>query len=137
MSDESKFIDRLRTIERRMANAPDGVDSNGVASAMRARLAAARVAESDSLQRCAMPDPWSRDLFVAVCRRYGVEPFHERGLRQTTVSIRVPASFLRDVLSPQAEQMARELDGYLNGFIDRVIGAAFGVEYTHDGAPSE
>ena len=26
-----------------------------------------------------MPDPWKRQLFVALCRRYGLKPFREAG----------------------------------------------------------
>ncbi|MFM7641239.1 MAG: hypothetical protein ACKO45_06775 [Cyanobium sp.] len=40
--------------------------------------------------RFTMADQWSRHLFVALLRRYGVQPYRYRGRRRTTVMARIP-----------------------------------------------
>jgi hypothetical protein len=38
--------------------------------------------------RFSLPDPWQRRLFLALCWRYGLEPYRQKGLRYTTVVVR-------------------------------------------------
>jgi hypothetical protein len=40
-----------------------------------------------------MPDQWSRQLFMALCRRYGLKPYRYSRQRYTTVMLRAPKEF--------------------------------------------
>lgn len=41
-----------------------------------------------------IPDPWSRQLFTALGRRYGLRPFRYRRMHRQTVLIKAPTSFV-------------------------------------------
>ena len=42
-----------------------------------------------------MPDQWSRHLFLALCRRYGMKPYRYYRRRRNTVMVRAPEAFPR------------------------------------------
>lgn len=69
----------------------------------------------------ALPDPWKRKLFVALCRRYGLAPYRERGRRYSSVLVRAPKTFQDQTLFPEFEALASELDTHLAELTDRVI----------------
>lgn len=69
----------------------------------------------------ALPDPWKRKLFVALCRRYGLKPYRQPGRRYSTVMVRAPRTFHDQTLFPEFEALATELDAHLEELTDRVI----------------
>jgi hypothetical protein len=68
-----------------------------------------------------LPDPWTRQLFVALCRRYGLKPFRERGRRSSTVQVRAPQTFHDRTLYPEFLVLAAELEAHLQELTERVI----------------
>lgn len=88
---------------------------------MRLRLA--------DLQRCdpaiemqfSLPDPWSRRLFLALCRRNGLKPYRYPRQRTTTVVVRLPRGFLDQVLWPEFNELNQALVVYLEEVRVRVI----------------
>ena len=48
--------------------------------------------------KSSMPDAWSVKLFVAVCRRYGLQPYRYVRQCRTTVMVRVPRAFFDAVV---------------------------------------
>ena len=68
-----------------------------------------------------MPDDWSRRLFTALLRRYGIQPFRYRGQRYTTVMARVSKSFVDKTLWPEFVELDNVLRAYLSDITDRVI----------------
>jgi tRNA nucleotidyltransferase (CCA-adding enzyme) len=64
---------------------------------------------------------WSRRLFVALCRRYGLKPYRYRRQRLTTVVLRVPRGFVDQVLWPEFGELNQALVSYLNEVTLRVI----------------
>ena len=71
-----------------------------------------------------LSDGWSRKVFVALCRRYGVKPYRKRGQRRTTVMAKLSKSFVEETLWPEFEQIAKELRMHLEEVTDRIIAAA-------------
>ena len=71
--------------------------------------------------RLSLGDPWSRQLFVALCRRYGLRPFRYRGQRRTSIMLQVPEAFLNDVLWPEFQELHQVLVDYLSEITDRII----------------
>jgi hypothetical protein len=51
--------------------------------------------------RFSLADQWSRHLFVALMRRYGIQPYRYSRQRRTTVMARLSRSFLNDTLWPE------------------------------------
>ncbi len=68
-----------------------------------------------------MTDQWSRRLFLALCRRYGLRPYRYRRQRLTTVMVHVPRDFVDQVLWPEFEELNQALTSYLNEVTLRVI----------------
>ena len=62
-----------------------------------------------------MPDQWSRQLFMALSRRYGLKPYRYRRQRHTTVVIRAPKGFIETAPWPEFTELNQALRTYLNG----------------------
>lgn len=68
-----------------------------------------------------LPDRWSRRLFLALCRRYGLKPYRYPHQRYSTVVLRAPKSFINETLWPEFLEISRALDEYLNEATERII----------------
>ncbi len=64
---------------------------------------------------------WSRRLFTALLRRYGIRPYRYRRQRYTTVMARVSVSFVEDTLWPEFQELSEALHAHLDEITDRVI----------------
>lgn len=122
--DEAKLRERLRMIEALHA----GTTSDGereaarlAAERIRARLAEVRSREPDVLLSYSLPDPWTRKLFVALCRRYELKPFRRPRQRWSTVLVVAPESFQRGTLWPEYLALSEELEKHLQEVTDRVV----------------
>jgi hypothetical protein len=71
--------------------------------------------------RFSMADQWQRRLFLALCRRYGIEPYRYKGQRYTTLIIRAPRSFVDNTLWPEYLELQAALHAYLNDATERII----------------
>ncbi len=71
--------------------------------------------------RFSMADQWQRRLFLALCRRYGLEPYRYKGQRSTTVMVRAPRSFVDQTLWPEYLELQAALHSYLNEATERII----------------
>ncbi len=68
-----------------------------------------------------LTNKWSRKLFVALLRRYGLEPYRYPRQRYTTVMVQVPASFVEETLWPEFTELDTTLTAYLDSITNRVI----------------
>jgi hypothetical protein len=68
-----------------------------------------------------VPDNWSRQLFIALCRRYGITPFRYRRLRRQTVIVKAPRSFIEQVLWPEFQELSAALTAYLAEITEKLI----------------
>jgi hypothetical protein len=121
---EAQLRDKLRKIEALFAaagTAGERLAAEAARERIRARLAAFARAEAPIEMQFGMPDQWSRRLFLALARRYGLEPYRYRRQRYTTVMMRVPRSFVQEVLWPEFEALNQALQTYLNDVTLRVI----------------
>ena len=66
-------------------------------------------------------DVWSRKVFVALLRRYGLKPYRYHRQRYTTVMAQVPKRFVEDTLWPEFEKIDAELQLYLKQVTDRIV----------------
>lgn len=122
--DEAGLREKLRKIEALHA----GTTSDGereatraAAERIRARLAEARAREPDIEFTYTMPDPWTRKLFLALCRRYGLKPFRRFRQHSTTVLVAAPATFQDNTLWPEFVALSKELRKHLAEVTERVI----------------
>ena len=124
ISEETQLREKMRKIEVLFAGA--GTEGERVAAGAALTRVRARLA---TLQRDAPPiemqfslsDQWSRRLFLALCRRYGLAPYRLYRQRLTTVMLKAPRRFVEEVLWPEFEELNLALLQYLNAVTLRVI----------------
>jgi len=124
MTPEQLLREKLRKIEALFARgATDGEKTAAGAAAdrIRARLGLAAGKEREIEIKLSIPDPWSRQLFIALCRRYGLRPFRYRRMHRQSVMIRAPKSFVDQVLWPEFEELSAALTSYLAEITEKVI----------------
>ena len=124
MTPEQSLREKLRKIEALFAGAAtDGerVAAGAAADRIRARLGTAAGKEKAIEMKFSISDMWSRQLFVALCRRYGLHPFRYRRMHRQTIIIRAPKSFVDQVLWPEFEELSAALTAYLSEITERVI----------------
>jgi hypothetical protein len=124
MNEFERLLERLRRVEVLHARTDVAGERDAAAAAMqaiRAQMAQFELADPPVEFKFTLQDGWSRRLFVALLRRYGIQPFRYRGQRRTTVMARVSESFVNSTLWPEFVELSRELNQYLSEVTDRVI----------------
>src|SRR5712672_1887757 len=124
MSIESQLREKLRKIEALFAGAGTAGERLAAEAALervRARLAELGQRDPSVEIQFSMPDQWSRHLFLALCRRYGLKPYRLHRQRSNTVMIRAPKGFIDQVLWPEFTELDRALQAYLHEVTLRVI----------------
>lgn len=124
MSEFSQLLERLRRVEALHARTDVAGERDAAANAIKAirsQLAQKEQHDPPVEYKFSLPDDWSRRLFTALLRRYGIEPYRYRGQRRTTVMARVSKSFVDDTLWPEYVELDDILKEYLSDITDRVI----------------
>lgn len=123
-SPEARLRDKLRKIEALFAGAGTAGEkaaAGAAADRIRALLGNAAGREAPEEIRCSVPDIWSRQLFVALCRRYGISPFRYRRMHRQTVIVKAPRSFFDEVLWPEFQELSSALTAYLAEITEKLI----------------
>lgn len=124
MTQEQQLREKLKRIEALHAGATTPGERDAAAAAMerlRAKLRESEQTEKALEFKFLMRDAWARRLFIALCRRYGLEPYRKRGQRYTTVTLRAPKSFVDGVLWPHYQDIQFALREYLDTATEHVI----------------
>lgn len=124
MTNEHELRDKLRKIEALFAGAKtvgEKAAAGAAADRIRERLLQATKAEAFTETKFRLPDTWSMQLFCALCRRYGLQPYRYRRQHRGTVMVKAPASFIDGVLWPEFQQLEDALTSYLADVTDRII----------------
>ncbi|MGB8527816.1 MAG: hypothetical protein WCD75_13445, partial [Rhodoplanes sp.] len=90
MTPEHILRDKLRKIEALFAGAATpGKKAAAGAAAERIRERLGRTAgkEEPVELKFSISDIWSRQLFIALCRRYGLRPFRHRRMHRQTIMV--------------------------------------------------
>ena len=124
MSAEQDLREKLRKIEALFsgaATAGEKAAADAAAERIRARLRMATGGEKPEEVRVSIPDRWSRQLFLALSRRYGITPFRYRRMHRQTIVVRAPRSFVDEVLWPEFQELSAALSAYLSEITERLI----------------
>jgi hypothetical protein len=129
--DEARLIQKLRSIEALFAGAT--TDGERIAAGRARERIMQRLAEWDREEppiehKFSMPDMWSRTLFLALLRRYDIQPYRRSGQRHTTVTAKVSRRFVEQTLWPQFLQSSEILEAYLAEVTDRVVRQVLSVD---------
>jgi hypothetical protein len=122
--DEAKLREKLTKIEALFAGA--ATEGERVAAGEARRRIQQRLQSVEKLDppvefRFSVPDAWSRKLFLALLRRYDLQPYRYRGQRRATVMVKAPRPFVQETLWPEYKQLGAALRTYLEEVTDRVI----------------
>jgi hypothetical protein len=141
---EARLIEKLRAIEALHARPGTAAEGQAAANArerIRQRLEEAAAPPDISAlpieYRFSMPDVWSRRVFVALLRRYGIQPYRFAGQRRTTVMAKVTRRFVDETLWPQYTAVNTELREYLSEVTDRVVATVIHEDLTEPGVVDE
>lgn len=124
MSDEAHLLEKLRKVEALLADAAtegERLAAGAARSRVRARLGEVQRASTPVEMQFSLADQWSRRLFVALCRRYGLEPYRLHRQRPTTVMLTAPKAFVEEILWPEFEALDTALARYLDAVTLQVI----------------
>jgi hypothetical protein len=124
MLSEDQLREKLRKIEALYAGAKTaGEKSAAGAAAERIRLKFENASKKEKAEefRFSIPDPWSRQLFIALCRRYGIKPFRYTRMHRQTVIVRAPASVVQITLWPEFEELSNALTTHLHEITSKII----------------
>jgi len=124
MNAEQALREKLHKIEVLFAGAAtDGEKAAAGAAAERIRERLGRSSDTEKQEetRFSIPDAWSRQLFIALCRRYGLHPYRHRRMHRQTILIKAPKSFVEQVLWPEFQELSAALVAYLSEITEKVI----------------
>ena len=116
--------DKLRKIEALFAGAAtpgEKAAAGAAAERIRERLGRTAGKEEPIELKFSISDIWSRQLFIALCRRYGLRPFRHRRMHRQTIMIKAPKSFIEQVLWPEFQELNAALIAYLSEITEKVI----------------
>ncbi|CAN5710972.1 hypothetical protein BH09MYX1_BH09MYX1_02280 [soil metagenome] len=135
---EGTLIEKLRKLEALHAGTKVDGEREAAARAaerIRERLAEMRSKEREEAWLYRMDEAWKRKLFVALCRRYGLKPYRERGRRYTTIQVRMPDAFRKQTFEPQFAAIAKEIAKEVDDLTERVLREAINEDVSE--APEE
>jgi hypothetical protein len=121
---EQQLREKLRKITALFEGAATPGERQAAAAAMdRLRKALNETVRTEPLPetKFTMADQWQRRLFLALCRRYGLKPYRNKGQRYTTVMLRAPRSFVHNTLWPEYVELQSALHAYLTEATERII----------------
>ena len=115
MNEETLLREKIRKLEALFAGAGTPGEKDAAEAGLeriRARLAELQTSDPPIEMQFSLSDPWTRKLFLALCRRYGLKPYRLPRQRMTTVMLRVPRKF---------KELSAALRRYLDEVTTRVI----------------
>lgn len=119
--------DELRERLRKIHSLFTGSDNPGERAAAAAAMdrLQARIdegAKTDQKEyQFSLHNPWSKKLFMALCRSRGYRPYRYPRMRHTTLCLMIEQSVLDETLWPEFVEMNQVLTDYLNEIADRII----------------
>ncbi len=131
MSDRDRLLEKLRRIEALYSGGATAGERSAAEAALRriqAKLHTLDSSDPPREYRFTLANTWSRRLFSALLRRYGIRPYRYAGQRHTTVMARVSKSFVDTTLWPQFEALNKALQEHLDSITESVIKEAIATD---------
>lgn len=116
MATQEQLREKLRKIEALFAGAGTTGERLAAGAALervRSKLRDQEREDPAAEMQFSIPDQWSRHLFIALCRRYGLKPYRQYRQRRTTVMVRAPRRFVEQVLWREFRDLDADLQSYL------------------------
>jgi len=124
MTERHRLAEKLRQLEAIFSGTEfegERIAANVAIQKLRDKLHQIEEADPPVEYKFSMDDMWSRKLFIALLRRYGMAPYRYPRQRHTTVMVRVSKSFVDTTLWPEFHELSDVLETYLTEVTDRLI----------------
>ena len=112
-------LSKLEALFARGATAGERAAAGAALERMQARLE--KEGEAEIEVKYSLPDVWSVRLFVAICRKHGVQPFRYRRQRRTTVMVRIRKTEFERTVATEFHALHLELTDYFAEMVDHLI----------------
>ncbi len=140
MSAESELIEKIKKLEALFSGgATKGEQAAAQAAKERilSKLKETRSKEKDVEYVLRLSDQWSKNLLLALCKRYNISPYRRYRQKYTTVMIKAPERFINEILWPEYIEMSKVLREYLDETTNKIIqkeifGGSLEVEIVED-----
>ena len=110
-----EIIAKIRKVEALFGGSEFTGEVNAAASALeRLNAQLAAVPEDKIEYKISLPDPWKRQLFLALARRHGLYPYRQSRQRHATVMVRDTPSHMDRILWPEFQELSKLLHAYLD-----------------------
>jgi hypothetical protein len=110
-----EIIAKIRKVEALFSGSEFAGEMNAAASALERLNAQLEAAPEAPVEyKFSLPDPWKRQLFLALARRHGLNPYRQYRQRHATVMLRTTASFVNQILWPEFLELEKLLHDYLS-----------------------
>lgn len=110
-----EIIDKIRKVEALFAGSTMDGEVGAAAEALERLNSRLTDASEEKIEfKMSLPDPWKRQLFLALARRHGLRPYRRVRQRHTTVLLRDSPSHMDHVLWPEYLELSRLLHSYLD-----------------------
>jgi hypothetical protein len=123
---DAELEDKLAKLEALFRRAGTAGEAKAAGAALDRLSKRKRTRQTE--QGMTFSNPWSVRLFVALCRKHGVEPYRYPRQRRTTVMMRVDGALLNGTILPQFEELEKELYVYVNDLTDHLIANGLGSD---------
>jgi len=127
MAVETDMIEKMRKIEALFARAGTAGERMAAESAIeriKKRIEACKQVDPAIAYKFSMNNAWSRRLFIALLRRYDIEPYRIYRQRHTTVMANVSKSFVDQTLWPEFTALDDALQAHLDAITSTIISQA-------------
>ncbi len=124
MTEYERLIQKLHRIEALFAGAKTKGERAAAQHAMQRILAKARDCEQADPPieyRFSLSNTWSRQVLIALLRRYQIRPYRYYRQRRTTVMAQVSPMFVKDTLWPEFEAINDALRAHFDQLTDQII----------------
>jgi hypothetical protein len=78
--------------------------------------------------RLSTPDTWHKRLLIALCRKYGINPYRYHRQKHTTIMVKINEDFLNQILWKEYIEYSNQLEDLIEG----IMGSVIGKIYTHE-----
>jgi hypothetical protein len=112
---------RDRSAVRRGGTQGEKLAAEAALGRIRARIADVEHKSPATEMQFSILDPWSRHLFMALCRRYGLKPYRYHRQRRSTVVLGAPRSVIDQLLWREFSHRDADLQTYLHEVTMKII----------------
>ena len=126
MRDPEDIRERLAKLEAlfaRGATEGERAAAGAALERLQARLepAGSLKSEPEIEVQYSLPDVWAVRLFVALCRKHGIQPYRYPRQRRTTVIVRVQQKAFERTIAAEFQKLHRELTTYFDETVNHLI----------------